>query len=164
MTSAGFSTISGKSKAVTLAASDADRNAVTLRIVSQPAHGTVALKGSVATYFPEPGFVGTDSFTFAAWDGSIDSNLARVTVTVAAPVVPVDPGIPGVPSLQVSLDSDSVVLSWPAASTAVVVETLTHLEEGVWEAIPQEPVTVDGISFLTVPDTNSASLFRVRVP
>ena len=164
VTAAGFSTRAGKSQSVTLAASDADRNTVNLRIVSQPAHGTVSLNGRVATYFPEPGFVGTDSFTFAAWDGSIDSNLARVTVTVAGAIAPVDPGVAGVPALQVSLDTGAVVLSWPAAATAVVVETSTNLEGSAWETLSQEPTTVDGISFLSVPDTNSASLFRVRVP
>lgn len=67
---------------VTLQASDPDGNALTLRIVSQPAHGTVGLNGSSATYFPDSGFTGTDSFTFAAWDGSTDSNLGTVTVSV----------------------------------------------------------------------------------
>jgi hypothetical protein len=36
----------------------------------------------VATYFPEAGFAGTDTFTFAAWDGSTNSNLGLVTITV----------------------------------------------------------------------------------
>jgi PKD repeat protein len=67
---------------VTLAATDADHNPLTLRIVTQPAHGTVALASTVAVYFPEAGHVGADSFTFAANDGSTDSNLATVSLTV----------------------------------------------------------------------------------
>jgi hypothetical protein len=53
------------------------------RIVSQPAHGAVAVSNSVATYFPDPGFVGLDQFTFTAWNNWVDSNLAtgRVAVT-----------------------------------------------------------------------------------
>ena len=39
---------------------------LTLRIISQPAHGSVGVNGQVATYFPDPGFVGIDTFTFAA--------------------------------------------------------------------------------------------------
>jgi PKD repeat protein len=70
---------------VTLAATDADGNALTFRIVSQPANGTVSLSGRTATYYPFAGFSGTDTFTYAAWDGSIDSNLATVTVAVASP-------------------------------------------------------------------------------
>jgi hypothetical protein len=68
-----------------LSATDADGNPLFLRIVSQPVHGTVGLTGSKARYYPEPGFSGTDSFTYAAWDGAVDSALATVTVTVAAP-------------------------------------------------------------------------------
>ncbi|MCF7816312.1 MAG: hypothetical protein K9M54_00380 [Kiritimatiellales bacterium] len=54
----------------------------TLRIVSQAQNGTVGLSGSTATYYPFFNFVGTDTFTFAAWDGKKDSNLGTVTVTV----------------------------------------------------------------------------------
>ncbi|HEX5400094.1 MAG TPA: Ig-like domain-containing protein [Verrucomicrobiae bacterium] len=56
---------------------------LTLWIVSQPVNGSVGLNGSNATYFPNPGFVGTDTFTFAAYDGSKDSALATGTVVVA---------------------------------------------------------------------------------
>jgi hypothetical protein len=67
---------------IALAATDPDHDPLTLRIVSQPAHGTVGLTGTSARYYPESGFTGLDPFTFAAWDGKIDSNLARVAVTV----------------------------------------------------------------------------------
>jgi hypothetical protein len=53
-----------------------------LRIVNQPAHGTVALSATTATYYPEEGFAGADTFTFAANNGFNDSNLGTVTVTV----------------------------------------------------------------------------------
>ncbi len=67
---------------VSLMASDADGNSLTLRVVNQPQHGAVGLVGAQATYYPEKGFSGSDSFRFAAWDGSIDSNLGTVFVTV----------------------------------------------------------------------------------
>lgn len=53
------------------------------KLISQPAHGTVGLSNNVAAYFPEAGFVGTDTFTFAAWNGSKNSMLATGTVNVA---------------------------------------------------------------------------------
>lgn len=53
-----------------------------LRIVSQPATGTVGLSGKTATYHPATGFVGTETFTFCADSGYRESNLATVTVTV----------------------------------------------------------------------------------
>ncbi len=53
------------------------------RVISQPAHGSVGVTNNVATYFPEAGFVGADTFTFAAWNGSKNSTLATGTVAVA---------------------------------------------------------------------------------
>ncbi len=67
---------------LSLHAVDPDGNIVTLRIVSQPAHGTATLAGTVATYRPAPGFLGDDAFTFSAWDGSTDSNLGSVKLSV----------------------------------------------------------------------------------
>ena len=55
----------------------------TVRIISQPAHGSVAWTNRAAVYHPDPGFVGVDTFTFAAYDGSKNSTLATATVTVA---------------------------------------------------------------------------------
>jgi hypothetical protein len=71
--------------AIALDAADADGNVLTLRIVSQPAHGTAVVDGTNARYVPEVGFAGSDSFTFAAWDGSTDSNLGTVSVNVEGP-------------------------------------------------------------------------------
>jgi hypothetical protein len=62
--------------------SDFQNDALEYRVVSQPHHGTVGLVQGVATYIPEPGFVGDDVFTFSAWDGSTDSNLGVVTIAV----------------------------------------------------------------------------------
>jgi len=56
---------------------------LTMRIISQPANGSVGLSGTRATYFPNPGFTGTDTFTFAAYNGAKNSNLATGTVFVA---------------------------------------------------------------------------------
>lgn len=81
---ASASTPAGVPVAIPLRATDADGNPLTLRIVSQPANGTVGLTGTTATYYPFEGTSGPDSFTFAAWDGSIDSNLATVSVAVGA--------------------------------------------------------------------------------
>ncbi len=69
--------------AIPLFASDDDGNSLSLRVVSQPANGTVGLVGTVATFYPIAGFSGNDTFTYAAWDGSTNSNLGRGSVIVA---------------------------------------------------------------------------------
>lgn len=84
VSNASLNTRAGQPVTLQLTASDADNNPLTFRIVAQPRHGTVALDGRAATYLPEPDFVGNDSFTFAAWDGSTDSNLGTVNLTVTA--------------------------------------------------------------------------------
>jgi len=83
-----LSTAVGQSVSVTLPVTGAN---ATLRIISQATYGSVGLVGKVATYFPIPGFVGIDTFTFAAYDGSKNSALATGTITVSgsAPVAPV---------------------------------------------------------------------------
>lgn len=67
---------------IALLASDADNNSLTLRVVSQPEHGAAGLSGRNARYFPDGVFSGDETFTVAAWDRAIDSNLATITVHV----------------------------------------------------------------------------------
>lgn len=64
-----------------------------LRVLTQPANGTVGLNHNIATYFPFPGFVGTDTLTFASYDGAKNSALATGTVTsLPARLVVLSPG------------------------------------------------------------------------
>lgn len=52
-------------------------------IISQPEHGAIGASNNIATYFPEAGIVGTETFTYAAYDGSKNSLLATGTISVA---------------------------------------------------------------------------------
>ncbi len=85
VTNLSTNTTSGTPVVMTLAATDTNNPVQTLavRIISQPARGTVGLTNRIATYFPPTGFVGTEQFTFAAWNGATDSNLGTGTVAVA---------------------------------------------------------------------------------
>ncbi|MGK2859608.1 MAG: Ig-like domain-containing protein [Thermoanaerobaculia bacterium] len=65
-----------------IVASDLDGDPLAYRIVSKPKHGSAGISGTTVTYRPDPGFAGADSFTIAARDTSLDSNLATVSVTV----------------------------------------------------------------------------------
>src|SRR4029078_13632764 len=70
---------------ITLTATDADNNPLTYSIVAQPSHGGVTPTtpgGSSRTYTPTNNYLGTDSFTFKANDGTIDSNTATVSINV----------------------------------------------------------------------------------
>jgi len=76
-------TASGTAVSVSLPATDPNANPLTFRIVSQPTHGAVGVSNSLATYFPDAGFVGTDTFTFVANDSWSDSGIGTGTVAVA---------------------------------------------------------------------------------
>ena len=70
--------------AIALTASDKDGNPLTYSIVSGPAKGTLSGTAPNLTYTPAADFSGTDSFTFKANDGTVDSNTATVAITVTA--------------------------------------------------------------------------------
>lgn len=55
---------------------------VAVRIVSQPVNGTVGLSNNIATYFPYSGFEGSDTFTFAAYNGAKNSALGIGNILV----------------------------------------------------------------------------------
>jgi len=73
---------------ITLNASDADGDALTYAVVSGPAHGTLSGTAPTLTYTPNAGFFGSDSLTFKASDGQVDSNVATVSITVNEVVPP----------------------------------------------------------------------------
>jgi VCBS repeat-containing protein len=72
---------------------DANGDALTAVLVSGPAHGTLALNADGSfTYAPAVGYTGGDSFTYQASDGSLDSNVATVSLSITddAPVANAD--------------------------------------------------------------------------
>jgi hypothetical protein len=81
------STSMNKAISITLTATDPDLNdKLTAVVVSNPLHGTLGdidqNTGNI-TYTPNPGFTGTDKFTYKVNDGKVDSNsTGEVKITV----------------------------------------------------------------------------------
>lgn len=125
--------VSGTSASITLGASGTGS---TLRIVQQPAHGTVALSGNIATYFAEPGFSGPDYFTYAAMEatGFVESNLGVVSVSVgdAAPNL-----------LNYALGLSLSSGTYPTTLPSVTIES-NYLTMTVVRSIPPPDVTLTG--------------------
>jgi len=67
---------------ITLAGSDPEDESLTYTIL-EVNNATVTLNGNVANYTPDANFNGTDTFTYYANDGTSDSNIATVTMTVS---------------------------------------------------------------------------------
>jgi VCBS repeat-containing protein len=69
---------------ITLTASDVEGDPLTYSIVVGPSNGALSGTPPNVTYTPDGDYNGSDSFTFQANDGSADSNVATVSITVAA--------------------------------------------------------------------------------
>lgn len=124
-----------------LLANDSDGDGDTLvTFVQAPAHGSLTLLGDGSyTYTPESNFVGIDTFTYAASDGTAMSNVATVTVTVSevndAPVAQPDAwyaaeDFPGVIGNVLDNDSDpennsltAELVSGPTNASAFYLDT-----------------------------------------
>jgi endonuclease I len=138
-TAASVSATTTEDGAVTipLAGSDADADPLTYATVTTPAHGTVEVAGTTATYTPDAGFSGTDTFTYTASDGLATSEPATVTVTVS----PVNHA-PTVAPVQLSTTAGTPVTATLQATDA----------DG-------DPVTITGV---TTPEHGTASFTAPR--
>lgn len=78
---------------------DSGANPITLNITggvptsvaigTAPSHGTAIASGTSITYQPNPGYAGSDSFTYTATNGAGTSTPATVTITVGNPTITV---------------------------------------------------------------------------
>ena len=86
-----------QSVAFTLQASDVDGDALTYSLQTQPTNGNLTGTAPNLTYSPNENFNGGDSLTFIVNDGTADSNVATVTLNVAAVN---DPPLANIQSVQ----------------------------------------------------------------
>lgn len=105
----------GQSKDGQLTATDADGDALTFAKASNPTNGTVTVNpdGSF-TYTPSAGFIGSDSFTFTANDGTATSAPATVSISVIAVS---SGGLQAATNLIAVAKDQFIVLSWTDNST-----------------------------------------------
>ena len=101
-------------KAITLIAADVDGDTLSYIIVDAPAHGNLTGTAPDVTYTPSLNYNGSDSFTFKANDGTVDSNEATVSITIN----PVDDP-PVANDKSVSTDEDTAL---PITLTATEVD------------------------------------------
>ena len=69
---------------ITLTGSDAEGDALTYALATNPSNGTSTLSGSQVTYTPNTNYNGSDSFTFTVSDAEYTSSAATVSITVAS--------------------------------------------------------------------------------
>jgi VCBS repeat-containing protein len=80
-------------KAITLAGTDVEGSTLTYAVVTAPTKGVLSGTAPNLTYTPNANVNGADSFTFKVNDGTLDSAVATVAITISAvndaPVFPV---------------------------------------------------------------------------
>jgi hypothetical protein len=102
---------------VLLGDTDLNGGPLTARLVAAPTHGQLTLGADGGfVYVPNPDFSGIDGFTYVASDGSLDSDVATVTIAVAA--------INDAP-LQLALSNDAVA---ETAGPGTVVGVLSAVD------------------------------------
>jgi hypothetical protein len=105
---------SGDTATINLAATDADGDALTYSVVSQPSLGNVTISGSTATFKANENADGDTSFTYKANDGTADSNTATVSISITGDFV-----LTGEISTKKTLTSDKV---WTISGRVFVVD------------------------------------------
>jgi len=143
-----------------LLATDAEDDAVTLAIVTGPTEGTLTLNDDgTYEYRPNVNFFGDDSFTFKANDGTVDSNVA--TISLAINPVNDSPMVGRVDNVTVTAD---VVMPDPIRVLVLGREdglnTTTHVEavdqldplkfDAHWRLITDDVVWADELSTYNV--------------
>ena len=109
---------------ITLSGSDLDGDPLIYSVLTGPCHGCLNGTAPNLIYTPKANFNGSDSFTFKVNDGTADSEVATVSITVTAVNDP-----PGV-----SYDSETAQLDRPV----VTIDVDTDVDE--------EPLTVTAVT------------------
>jgi DNA/RNA endonuclease G (NUC1) len=110
-------------KLITLGGSDVDGDSLSFSIVNPPAHGSATLSGATVTYTPSANYNGTDSFTFKANDGTVDS--APATVSLVINPVNDAPTLGGVPASASINELTSYTFTASAIDVDVPAQALT---------------------------------------
>ncbi len=132
---------------------DQEGNGLTAVQATGPANGSLSLNTNGGfTYTPNPGYSGPDSFTYRAFDGASNSNLATVSITVAGGSMTLS-----VQSQFIAIGGSTqgtITLSSPApaggttvqiASTANGVATVTPAAVIIAQGQTTGTFTVDGL-------------------
>ncbi|WP_204137364.1 Ig-like domain-containing protein [Halomicronema sp. CCY15110] len=134
--------------------SDPDSNPLTLETVNTPQNGTATMADGSIAYTPNPGFVGSDTFTYGITDGQGGGTMATVHVTVAE-----DLSLPPAQEIDYLLKEKLYPFETTFVNDGDTVQGKAHLGFGV---TIHETVRLLGINCPTV-NTATGQLARARV-
>jgi len=121
--------------------SDPDGDPLTTTIVTETKNGTLTLdENGNYTYKPDEGFVGSDSFTFTAYDGELDAEPVQLTATIL------------VTNTQPELNNDTVETT---RGTAIVIDVLTNDSDPDDDLLTVGSFTYEGLGTLVLNEDNT---------
>ena len=147
-----------------LQANDLNQDGLTLAFSwTQPSHGTLTIVGDVVTYTSQPGFTGTDSWTYSIHDGRYPASTATVTVAVSSPLRG--------PTANIVASEVRNGQFWArfagVPNKTYRVETTTDVVNGPWEALTQVVAPRNGrfeITDTLHPPSAGQRYYRAVVP
>jgi hypothetical protein len=159
----GATTTAGTPVAIEVLANDIDPDGDGLTITgsTQPANGSVSIRGASVDYTPNGGFIGTDGFQYTVGDGAGGTATATVAVTVEYEVI-----VPEAPANISAVDSGTgiALLTWSASAGADGYEIrreTRHKKRDTWNGTATVgTANADTTSFN---DTSGAGTFRYQV-
>jgi hypothetical protein len=131
------------STAIRLAVEDPDGDALHCPILKGPKNGRLAGLGTLYNYTPKAGYLGSDTFTYKAWDGQTYSLEGKVTITVASALPAADLRIE-----QVTVLASGTVQLTLKAPLQTAVEVLASSDLIEWTPLGQVQPSTEPISFL----------------
>jgi len=157
----GSSTYQDEAIEIDVLSNDSDPNGDTLSVqsVTQGSLGSVINNDSSVTYTPNPGELGSDSFTYTITDGNGETDTATVNVTITEPP----------PATLVHLGAlDGVLTSkgpWNTVTITITVHGPSHLPQsgvlasGTWSGVfsGSDSCTTDSSGTCTVSDRTKSS-------
>ena len=150
--------------AITLTGSDADSDPLTYTVVSDPSNGTLTGTAPNLTYTPDADYVGADSFIFKVNDGTEDSALATVSITVDAAIIVNTPPTASDFNMTLDLNESTVIEDWTILSSADDADSdpLTALvkTQGAYGTCV---VTDDSLAYLKTIETNATDTCELEI-
>ena len=160
----------------TLKATDAESDTLTFAIVANGSLGTAVLTNTATgafTYTPKPNVSGADSFSFKANDGTGDSNIATVTISIAAandpPVAqnaslatPEDTPVNGI---LTATDPEGAALTYAiVANGSLGTAVLTNAASGAFTYTPKPNANgIDSFSFKASDGDGASNLATISI-
>ncbi|MBW3624152.1 MAG: hypothetical protein KY468_12160, partial [Armatimonadetes bacterium] len=151
----------GQAVAATLTGTDIDGDGLAYSVVSPPAHGTLSGTAPDLRYTPNPGYVGSDSFSFRVNDGQADSNVGVFSINVVSPLLVVNsaeavPG--GTATLSLSLTEAAVRVTGLDLRLRVVGPV------GSPEIVPTIMPGAQALGWILMPDPSDPLHFTLSGP